>query len=608
MGSGTFDFLSVGLCYAVVFVLFWAPGAALAAAAIRFFPRLARWQTPLAFAAGCFVGYLAFWLYLINSHFGLVASWLILAAGVLFCLVRPRTVSAVAGDASLWLMFLVGLFYLSAHFLSGSGDALDVPRFRYFEGVRPGDNILPYCFASILYARDPMLWHGNPVIQWHFSDRPPLQAGVYLLMWGLNAPFGIGIVYQCVGTVLQTSWVLAFWSLAGALGWPARQTRYTIGATAFTGFIFYNCVYVWPKMLAGALFLFGLAPIMMARREGRRLTAGEAAFSAVCWSLALLAHPGVAFSGLGLLAIAVFWMPRLCPIRYVLLGTAIIIAFHVPWIAYERFVDPNEARLAKWHLAGVREIDKRPLPTVIRWAYGKLSLESWLDGRVANFESLFGSQRLDEMAATAAGGWAAGRNDVLGTPDRVSGLINPYRLRTDLQSLATIARTGEREYVFRALGFLNFGWLGVVAALRRKRGDRGVADLLIMNLLTTLIWCVLEFTPGNALIEHTSYAMMLLYFFIAAWGLWQLGSAGRVTVAAAQTVLAVILWGVALPGRGLAELSGATPDLHVLPLVIGLVLGIALWAALIYPGLGWSFPARRLQVPSKEALPAGSPS
>lgn len=606
MGTGPLGFVGVCLCYAVVAVLLWAPGFLLASIALRFFPRLLPYRVIVAFAASCLLGYLAFWVYVVDSPAGLVFSVAASLAG-LVGLARSSSRRALFQSRPVHLAFLVGLFYLSSHYLSGSGEALALPQYRYFETMQPLDNILPFCFADLLYQHDPMIHIGNPVLGWHFSDRPPLQAAITLLFWYLKGPFDRGVYYQCVGTLLQTSWVIAFCALARPLGWSSRQTAYVTGVTIFSGFVFYNCVYVWPKMLAGALFLFGLVPVLTSLQERRRLSGAEAVLCAVAWALSLLAHAGVAFSGLGLALVGAFWARRLCGVREALLAAAVLAAMQVPWLAYERFVDPNAARLAKWHLAGVRDIDERPFLTVLRSSYIRITPEQWAQGRVQNLQSLFGNSRLDDLAEEALKGWLAGKNRVLGPSDR-SGLVNPYRLRTDLPSVATILRIEEREYVFRALGLLNLGWLGLLIGLwRRDRNDSSgnVTRLLMLNLVTLAAWCLIEFTPGYAITAHASYAMMLLLFLLAGWGLWHLGAFLRTTVAAAQALIETVLWGAFLPGSGLAELEKSSQEIHTLPLLMAIGLGAWLFVGLVWPGTMARWFDRPAQDPGTASPPAG---
>ncbi len=133
----------------------------------------------------------------------------------------------------------------------------DVANLRFFDSARPGDNLIPLFFAEKIYAHQPV----SPICcgDWLSSDRPPLQAGIFLLQRPLRLLGSVGLQYQLVGTVLQCLWICGVWTLLRALEAPAQRIRQVLGFLIFSGFLFYNSVYVWPKLLAATLVLFVLA-------------------------------------------------------------------------------------------------------------------------------------------------------------------------------------------------------------------------------------------------------------------------------------------------------------------------------------------------------------
>jgi hypothetical protein len=413
---------------------------------------------------------------------------------------------------------------------------------------------------------------------WTFADRPPLQTGVSFLFWPLNWVFDEGIYYQSIGTVLQLSWVIALGELAATLGFSTAKQRFIVGVTGFSGVIFFNSVYVWPKLFAGSLFLFCLLPLLSCLRQRRRLTDEETCFAAGSACLSLLAHSGIAFSMLALVAIIPFRLPRIISRRAAALAAGIFIVLCAPWLAYQRSVDSsNVSQLAKLHLAGDFNVDNRPLPEVIETAYRKLSFAEWRLQRYENVRTLLGRREMDALASGVARAWLDhGSTDFKSTT--VHGM-DPTRLSGDMRSLATVLRADQRDYVFRGLGILNVAWILLLARFvpiggRRRRLKRGLGFLIALTALTAILWCALEFLPGSTIMAHASYAMVLLLFFIASALIWDAGRMIRNVLAALHILSNVILWGVCPPGAALSEYSRYPPTLKVIPALVAAIMTI----------------------------------
>lgn len=586
----TLSLLAAYVCYLLAFVLFWAPGLFIADTLV---PRshVGPYRHALAFVVSCLIGYAAFWLYLASVTIAsLVCTALLLTSIALACGHRP-TRTVLLHDRLILITFLVGLMYLSIHFLSGTGHPLDLPRDRYFEGRRSLDTSLPFDFAQAVIDRDASL-HAGHFSGWHFSERPPLETGVVLAFWPLGRIFDIGVVYQCIGTTLQLGWVMAFSLLAAACGFAPRKTDFILALTAFSGFVFYNCIFLWPKMLAGALFLAALAPALFCLRERRRFTLAEVMLSSLALALAFLAHGGVAFSLLGLTLVGFALAPRVIAWRQIAALGALSALLYAPWLAYQRWYDPNPGLLAKAHLAGVLDPDDhRPLLRATVDAYRDTPPRDLVSARLDNFRTLLGDFDVYGMTAEIVRGMRQGNTMNLSGPPTV--IIEPYRFFHDRRSLATILRMQQREYLVPALAWLNIGWIFLAIACFSRSGwqseeQRATRVLLLWTLVTIGAWCLLEFLATSTIATHASYAMMLCLFFLTGAGLWHSPGIVRGVVSVLHVATFVWLWVVSLPGYGAMHMGMDADEVYALPTIMGAVSAVALLAVL--------FPDMRAQV------------
>jgi hypothetical protein len=427
-----------------------------------------------------------------------VLGWMLalgvpLAAGV-YAWRRRREVAPSADTTQ--CAFLVGgvcLVYLALLFLPRLGCPVGVQSAVRFGLDLPLDPLLPQTFGERLFAGAALKpFEGD----WLSSDRPPLQAGFYLLVrpWLalLRLPPDVG--YQCTGTLVQLFWVPAAWMLARRLGATAARAALVGAILAVTGFFFVNSLFVWPKLLAAAYVIFAalllLDPTPPAGARGPVL-------AALCAALAWLAHGGAAFS---LLALAPLWWwldpPRR---RHVWRATAAFVVLATPWLLYQHFVDPPGNRLLKWHLAGVADVDGRSFTQALADAYRSMTWPAWGARKAAQVRTLF------------AGSWD-GVVDVFFTPGRER-------------------RANDFYYLVRSLGVLNLAW---PAALLLRFGRRQPAPppagdwmrrLLAWTLFTLAGWVLLMFEPHATVIHQGSYAVtitlgvvaVLLLLALPAW-------------------------------------------------------------------------------------------
>ena len=210
------------------------------------------------------LGYLAFWIYFESKQVGRIfsfASIVIAAITLILALIRSPRPRVLARTPAVPLGYtaLVGICYISLFYLFSEPlrSGADLGARRLFTGLRPGDNLVPLIFARKIYECEPL----GPFCcgDWLSSDRPPLQAGMFLFQLPFKIYGGVDFNYQLLSTALQCFWACGVWALLNALRTPWVRVKQVLGFLIFSGFLFYNSVYVWPKLLAATFTLFVIA-------------------------------------------------------------------------------------------------------------------------------------------------------------------------------------------------------------------------------------------------------------------------------------------------------------------------------------------------------------
>ena len=494
-------------------------------------------------------GYAAFWIYLESKLVGRIFSFAVIAisAGALARALKNRQIRIlmknIAGPCGYALT--VGVCYLCLFFLFSEpfSSRVDLANERFFKDVRPGDNLIPFIFAERIYDRQPL----RPFCcgDWLSSDRPPLQVGIFLLQRPIRIFGNTGLQYQLLATALQCLWLCGVWTLLEALRAPPHRMRQVLGFLVFSGFLFYNSVYTWPKLLSATFMLFAFSIVILVATEDRRITAFEIALASASISLAILAHPGSVFSLPALLLILIRKRRRLTLPKCVLAGF-IIAVFLLPWIAYQKLYDPPGNRLLKMHLAGVGGIDSRSVAQAIWDAYRTRSLAVVLKYKWTNLSTLLGPE-------PAAGFGIAGN-----------------------------ARFAQREYIWNSIGVLNIGWLTALAAFLSKKNLRAVPYagwIILAALIDFLVWSLLIFGPHGTITTHGSCADILLLSIGLLGFVLTLPSLAILLLLALQLFNFFFVWVLFRPAAIPTVISGASaPVLQVPLLIVGLLCtGVLLW-------------------------------
>lgn len=492
--------------------------------------RLPPWfWMPVTLAAGALVAYVIFWVFFFwpRPAKPIAVSVIILSVGGFLLQLESRELRTFLRQRDVWLPGLLTLFLAAAYlaYLAWPGTAAWE---RFTISLPPGDNLVPMFLAERLYwgyyhlTTPPPLPHEYFFAETRSSDRPPLLAAI--VMATRPAQFGYSRwTYQVVGTMCQLGWVSVLYALGRTLMLTRRQLAFTIVATACSGFFLMQSLLTWPKLLAAWLFLLALALIVhAARHEDARTTPLAAAIGALL-ALSLLSHGGPFFS---IVALPVFLL-LIGAWRFVRPGHAAVIVctaalLLAPWMAYQRFYDPPGNALVKLHLAGVEDDkDTRGTLEALVDAYRGVTWSDWAEGRWANVQEqwfVFGK---------------SGRSHLV-----------------DL---------GQWQQFFHhvpALDFLAFGFLAFAVRRWRGAGDeestRWLGRLTWYALAATLVWIVLLFPAGTAMIHHGSYATTALLFFCAAAWAATLPRWIGTTLLALHVTLFVLIW---MPARTLPTAS-----------------------------------------------------
>ena len=393
----------------------------------------------------------------------------------------------------------------------GAGTLTDASH-RFGVGL-PNDNVLPRYLADRFYDPKVTLTSVAGTLDGAYltSDRPPLQSVALMALWSLVPNYRL-TPYQVFGTLCQIGWIPALCGLSAALRLDRRERAFLFAGVACSGFTLLNTVYTWPKLLSGWLFLGGLT-VWLLRDAGaveRRWT--RVALGSALVALSALAHGGVAFSLLLLPALPFLIGRSSRPsTAAVVAGAGVFLILVAPWIAYQRFVDPPGNRLVKWHLAGVDAVDSRGVVQTLVDQYSATPVSSLLRAR-----------------------WANAREQWLtfnGAPS------SDWRTWLQWQQFF---------HHVPALDTLLVGLLALIAVPRDQgaggQGGDVARSLAWFAVLTWLVWLLLMFVPGSAVVHHGSYANALLLFALGAVGLSRLPWTVGLTLLGAHVALFVYVW------------------------------------------------------------------
>jgi hypothetical protein len=499
----------------LVFVLF---GAGLATTVVRRLRLPPCFWLALVFGATGVASYLLFFVWFFSAPLGrqVSSATLIVSALVFVWHCREERTRRLLQQVDVWLPGLLMMLVMIAY-LCVLAWPHTLANYRFDLHLPPEDNLVPRLLADRVdwgfyrhATPPPIMWPG-----YRSSDRPPLQAGIVLALrpWQL---LSTSWTYEIVGLLCQLGWIPALYALARTIGVDRRGMMVILIGCATSGFFFLNSIYVWPKLLAAALFLTGMALLLHVRR-GEHIPQASAIVPIVgtLFTLALLAHGGPFFSLVALPLLLMMLRPWPPVSTVAIIGTlAIGAVLLMPWLAYQRFYDPPGDRLLKIHLAGIApddDKDTRTLWRTLRDEYGKLTPARYLAGRWSNVTEQF----------------------------LVFGKTPPFGWVFWLQW----------QQFFHQLPALDTLLIGCAACVlppwSRERTERArlLRTILVYAVGSTAIWIVLMLAPNSAMIHQGSYATTVLLFFCVGAYLAMLQDAIVIGALGLHVVFSALVWG-----------------------------------------------------------------
>jgi hypothetical protein len=488
----------VTLIHSLTFALIVLPGIAwLLLAAKRINQRIPLILQMIAVAAA--LGYGLFFISFYSRELGIVVAISLIVSSIFVTIKRHSLVLEVVSSKELstplLLTFLVSLFYVLALYSADNGLGSWDANYRFSPAAWSSDNQLGQATAESLYRGTSIFGHFGP---WKVSDRPPLLTGMFLVgrpFWEMFLAVGdnerlLYYCYQISGIVIMSFWVAPVWLLLYGLRRTKAEATLGVIAVGTSGFAFFNTIYIWPKMLAGALALCVYIALVQNRmRQESELYLDEVVFAGITGALSVLAHGGVVFGFVGLGLMLLMPAYRLKP-RALLLCVSVFVLVLLPWMLWQRLENPPGNALIKFAFAGTFGFGQEHVGVLetIRQAYAKISLRDWLTIRWQALETLVGAHIPNRIS------WfVTGRTDILGSLRREDFLL-----------------------VIPSLRVLNVGWIvWLVAVLRAWREGfsppqwthpvsvwlaLGASGLLI-NVLVT--WSM-------HIVHHQSYFSLLL--------------------------------------------------------------------------------------------------
>ena len=370
----------------------------------------------------------------------------------------------------------------------------------------PVDNILPGLFAHHVVTGGGLRPFGTVGAD-RPTERPPLQAAVVVTVGTMAR--GVH-EYEWLSTICQAQWFPALWLLGAASGLSGRRLAFCLAACALSGFFFVNTVYAWPKLFAASLMLGAFA--MALELPSVNATANRIRTIAVVTlcALAILAHPGPAFT---LIVLPVCW-PALRPIvrlrpSWPAIGSCAIVAtaLFAPWLAYQVLVDPPTGTLVRDHLADGRK-EGTALQAMV----------------AANLDRPFGEHvrvRLGNLAAQ------------LGDP---TVALWPFP-----------RQRAQQEQFFHHGGSLGLLLVGLLALFTpgpytKDRPMDITRRLVVLAVVALSAWSLLEYEAGAAVIHSGSPVTTALLFYGGAVGLTRLPASLQLVALTLHGIAFLVIW------------------------------------------------------------------
>jgi hypothetical protein len=367
------------------------------------------------------------------------------------------------------------------------------------------------------------------IADWLSSDRPPLQGGIVLSQFPLfHAPYHEQ-GYMTVAALAQSFWIFALWLLLVAFRIKSYAVVLVLAACLFSGFVFLNTFFVWPKLLAAA-FTLGFFAAFVAPTPRQNSPLQSWIVPGALLSFSLLSHGSSVFVLIPLIPLILlfrrFWQTQ---VRRLMASLAFAFVLYLPWSFYQKFYDPPGDRLLKYHFAGVTPLDNRSFWDAAKASYSALSFNQIVQYKRANFDMALGGgfENLKEVALLLK---------ELVSPDHLATAV-PHALKLRAETFFRIAAS---------LGLFILAPYALVAAIVprfRSPEWRTACVLWILTFASIVIWCLLMFTPNSTSIHQGAYATVLFAMAASVLSLWALSPRLALAITLLQIGINLLLYG-----------------------------------------------------------------
>jgi hypothetical protein len=383
--------------------------------------------------------------------------------------------------------------------------------FRFFDGAL--DNFLPTMLAQYISAGsipDPL------VPGWQASDRPPLQTGIQLLILGMG-PWSDQVNFG-VSTSLQSLLIWAVYFLFRWLGLSGLQLLYSLTFVSLTGVVLQNYIFTWPKAIAGSMFLASIPTLyglisdksIQERKNTTSVIAGGVVVSG-----SLLAHGAQAFALIGFFALyLIFWIKmsgKAANFRTITFFFGAMSFLYIPWIVYQKLVNPPGDRLLKLHLAGEVGENSSSLTEILVHNYSNSTITEILANRLENV-----ARSLTPFIDPKLGN--LGTNGIYATSDHSRTVAWPIPLENVDARLWSISETNilisAISWILIPLILSGISKWRISAEEENKNfeviGHNKSRFLLKLFVITWITWIALMYQGGEARIIHGPIILPLL--------------------------------------------------------------------------------------------------
>ena len=554
----------VGLAFSKIFCAVFVSVAYLL---LLFFPAfywLTRFKSfaPTERLLACFVltSVLSLPLFFLAFYFPAAGRWTahvwLLFAGLLLCKTAiTRSYRCWSSTPKCCLLILLALTVFQGFFLF-SFNMVSVhytANYLFYPASWSTDNQIPTTTARLL-AQGTILsqW---PFGSWRLSDRTPLLSGLLYPAAVVTRDFGDhidrgveGMIPQICGFGLLNCWLLPAWVLFRRVRFKRQECVLASLLLAATPFIFFNSVYIWPKLLSATFCLAQYLYLVPLSQESDPPHLLRSALGGTTATLAILSHAASAVAVLGVFigAMYVFMGPRrpqpyaLSALqrvmalgsrwRWVLVAVLATILVLSPWLLWIKFGFPSSNPLPKYFFTGSFGFET-PNESVAHAAlrfYRTLTFKQWLTSKSLGLATLGGFYNGDVYKALGH---------------------NPLGIVTNLSSALQAVRALQFFYMLPSLGLLLIPLAALLHALGRERIKGDIRRFMVGLCLAAIVSFVPQFLVMMSphLLHHYPYYVPFSLHLLAVIGIVMLRASVLVRWAAALNYTAFVFFWIALP-------------------------------------------------------------